>query len=379
MQPGPLQIASLRALLFRAPIATPVRTSFGIMHDRPAVLVRAEDRGGAVGWGEVWCNFPSVGAEHRVRVLASVIAPLVAGKSFATPTDAFETLTRQTAVLAVQSGEPGPLAQVIAGVDVALWDLWARRAQAPLWKLLGGAPTVSVYASGLNPEQAAALALRKREAGFRAFKLKVGFGRAADLESLRDLREALGEDAPVMVDANQAWTVDEALEMANAMLPFRPRWIEEPIRADAPISNWTALAKASPIALAAGENLRGSDAFSTIIASGALRVVQPDLGKWGGFTGCLAVGREAAAAGVVCCPHWLGGGIGLIASMHLLAAIGGAGMVEVDANDNPLREVLAQPQPEVNEGRVNLSGAPGLGVEPDLAAARSYAIAASGN
>lgn len=379
MTPDPLRIADLRALVFRAPIATPVRTSFGIMRDRPAVLVRAEDRDGAVGWGEVWCNFPGVGAEHRARLLASVIAPLVTARSFTAPAEAFEMLTRDTAVLALQSGEPGPLAQVIAGVDVALWDLWARRAGAPLWRLLGGQRDVRVYASGLNPEQPVELALKKRSEGFRAFKLKVGFGRETDIANLRALREGLGDQTTIMVDANQAWELDEARAMAVAMGPFRPAWLEEPIRADAPLSAWMSLASASPVPLAAGENLRGEDTFSAVIESGAVQVLQPDLGKWGGLTGCIAVGRRAIARGLSCCPHWLGGGVGLVASLHLLAAVGRDGMAEIDANDNPLREMFARPLPAIDDGKVELSKAPGLGVEPDLDAARRYSIAVPTN
>lgn len=374
MTTGPMRIAGLRALVFRAPIEAPVRTSFGTMRERPALLVRAEDRDGVVGWGEVWCNFPAVGAEHRARLLASVVAPLVIGRSFATPPEVFDLLTRESAVLAIQSGEPGPLAQVIAGVDIALWDLAARRAGVPLWRLLGGNPRVSVYASGLNPDRPEVMALRKRDAGFRAFKLKVGFGRDTDLANLSSLRAALGDEAPIMVDANQAWSLAQAIEMVDAMQPFRPAWLEEPIRADEPLSAWISLASASPIALAAGENQRGSDAFTALIESGAVRVLQPDPGKWGGFTGCVEVGRRAVAAGLSCSPHWLGGGIGLVASMHLLAGIGGDGMVEIDSNDNPLREALARPQPAVREGRVELGEAPGLGVEPDLEASRRYAV-----
>ena len=81
--PPPPPVVRLEALVFRGPVAVPVRTSFGTMHDRPAVLVRAEDAEGAVGWGEAWCNFPACGAEHRARLIESVLAPLVVGRAFA--------------------------------------------------------------------------------------------------------------------------------------------------------------------------------------------------------------------------------------------------------------------------------------------------------
>nr|WP_243463852.1 hypothetical protein [Bordetella bronchiseptica] len=81
------------------------------MHDRPAVLVEVEDSDGAVGWGEVWCNFPACGAEHRARLVETVLAPLLTARAFADPAQAFAHLEARTAVLAIQTGEPGPLAQ----------------------------------------------------------------------------------------------------------------------------------------------------------------------------------------------------------------------------------------------------------------------------
>ena len=97
----PVRIARLDAIVLRCPIETPVRTSFGTMRDRPAVFVRVEDDDGAVGWGETWCNFPACGAEHRARLLESVVAPLVVGRPFASPAAAFEAMAQATAVLAI--------------------------------------------------------------------------------------------------------------------------------------------------------------------------------------------------------------------------------------------------------------------------------------
>ena len=370
-----MRVARAEALVFRVPVVQPVTTSFGVMHSRPAVVVRLEDAAGAVGWGEIWCNFPAVGAEHRARLFQSVVAPLLAERAWAAPGEAFAMLTRRLHVLALQTGEEGPIAQVIAGTDVALWDLWGRRTGQPLWRALGGRPEIAVYASGLNPDAPENLAARKRDEGYRAFKLKVGFGRARDLANLKALRAALGEHAVLMVDANQAWGVEEAQAAAEAMAPFGLSWLEEPMPVDALVEAWTRLAAASAIPLAGGENIRGTDGFAAAIAAGALGVIQPDIGKWGGFSGCLDVGRRALAAGRMFCPHWLGGGVGQVASMHLKAAVGSDGFVEVDANDNPLRELLGAPLPHVREGRVTLGEAAGLGIGPDLAALASYRVA----
>jgi L-alanine-DL-glutamate epimerase-like enolase superfamily enzyme len=360
-------IRSLRAFTFRAPISRPVVTSFGTMRDRPMVLVRAEDADGAVGWGEIWCNFPNVGAEHRARLVDNVFAPLLEGKRIKSAAQAFAELMEATAVLAIQAAEPGPIAQCIAGIDIALWDLMARRAGEPLWRLLGGAsPVVPVYASGLNPGDAEQLAVARREEGYRAFKLKVGFGVERDVANLRGLRTALGPDAMLMVDANQAWTPEAALSTVPLLEPFGPCWIEEPIRADCDWAEWQGLARQLSTPLAAGENLAGEAAFAAAIESGAIGVLQPDIGKWGGFTSCLPVARRAIASGLRYCPHWLGGGIGLLASAHLLAAAGGDGLLEVDANDNPLRTLCCGPVNNVSAGKITLTNEPGLGPPTDL-------------
>lgn len=363
---APVAPASIETFVFRFPIETPVQTSFGMMHDRPALFVRATDEDGSTGWGEVWCNFPAVGAEHRARLIESALAPRLLGNKFASPAAAFEELTEATAVLAIQSGEPGPIAQAIAGIDIALWDLAARKLRTPLWKLFGGtSPAIGLYASGLNPDAPEKLAARRRAEGYSAFKLKVGFGAERDLRNLRALRDALGTDAGLMVDANQAWTLDGAQEMLPRLEPFGLHWLEEPIRADRPWEDWRALAARAKIPLAAGENLLGDAQFDQAIGSSALGVMQPDIAKWGGFTACLGVARRIRAAGIRFCPHWLGGGIGLLASAHLLAVAGGDGWLEVDANANPLRDELSGPIRRPANGTCTLTDAPGLGELPD--------------
>jgi D-galactarolactone cycloisomerase len=371
---GPIVLAKVEVLVFRVPIEQPVMTSFGVMHSRPSVVVRVEDEHGATGWGEIWSNFPAVGAEHRARLFESVVAPLLLESRWTTPSEAFETLSRKLHVLAIQCGEEGPVAQVIAGADMALWDLVGRRCGVPLWQLFGGTAKVSVYASGLNPVEPEKLAARKRDEGYRAFKLKVGFGLERDMANLAALRDLLGWDVPMMVDANQAWDADTAIAAAQQLASFKLDWLEEPMPADAPPLDWARVAAACPMPLAGGENIRGSVNFMRAIEQNALQVIQPDLGKWGGFSGCLAIGRQARERGKRFCPHWLGGGIGLIASMHLKAAVAGDGYVEVDANDNPLRELLASPFPAVSAGLVELSRRPGLGIDPDLASLARFRV-----
>ena len=372
-----LKVAKLEAFVFRAPLETPVQASFGTMHDRPMLLVRAVADDGAFGWGEVWCNFPTVGAEHRARLVRSVIEPLVTSRPFASPRDAFAYMTSATEVLAIQCAEPGPFAQVIAGVDIALHDLTARRAGQPLWRMLGGVKDrIAVYASGLNPTRPEVLAGKRHAAGFRAFKLKIGFGRERDLTNLTSLRAGLGNGADLMVDANQAWSLEEAKAMLPALSPFGLAWLEEPLRADRPWAEWRTLKGETSIPLAAGENVIGFQGFGAALDADVLGVVQPDIAKWGGFSGCLPVAKSILAHGRRFCPHYLGGGIGLLASAHLLAAVGGDGALEVDANDNPLRTEIAAPLSNIVDGHAVLGHAAGLGIEDPVAPIRDFLVPA---
>jgi L-alanine-DL-glutamate epimerase-like enolase superfamily enzyme len=370
-----IELRTIEALVFRVPIEKPVRTSFGIMHSRPMLLVRAVDAAGNEGWGEVWCNFPSCGAEHRARLIQETVAPLLVGQRFASPRDAYEMASRKLEVLAIQTGEPGPLAQAVAGIDIALWDLVARRNGVNVQKVLCGrfVGELPAYASGINPDQAEAQMDGARADGHRAFKLKVGFGEERDLANLTSLKARLETGERLMADANQAWDLGTARTMARKIDGFDLGWLEEPVRADTPLADWQALAREVKTPLAAGENQRGDAEFDAAIASGAFAIIQPDIGKWGGFSGCLPMVKRALEGGRRFCPHWLGGGIGLMAAAHLLAAAGGDGLLEMDVNPNPLR-TLIEPLPEVRNGRIHLPDAPGLGVGPRLDELQRFAV-----
>jgi D-galactarolactone cycloisomerase len=363
--PASVAIAKVRASLFRARADRPLVTSFGSLLERPALIVEIEDTDGARGWGEIWCNFPPVAAEHRARFLHDVIAPVFDGTTIDEPADAERRIDKLFGIQAIQAGEEGLVAAVAAGIDQALWDLVARRRDMPLWQALGGSATIRVYASGIDPENALEAVTAQREAGHRAFKLKVGFSDKIDLETVGNVRDIAGSDMALMVDANQAWSPRQAVEVAERLAPFRLEWLEEPIRADEPFRVWRELAERSPIPLAAGENVRSAHGFTRMIEGRLVRDVQPDVGKWGGVSHCLNVGRRAAGAGIGFSPHWQGGGIGLAISLNLLGAVGGSGFGEIDINPNPLRDAF--PLSIVHDGLIRLSDNPGFGFEPDLA------------
>ena len=368
----PITIASVEAFAYRVPIATPIKVAFGTFRDRPFVLVRVVDSDGVEGWGEAWCNWPAVGAEHRARLAVDIGERLV-GRSFESPDEAFHLLTSQLEVLVLQTGEVGPIAQAIAGIDIAMWDLAARKEGLPLHRRLGGAPvdSVPVYATGINPDEPERFAAARQAEGHRAFKLKTGFGQETDVRNLRAMRAALGDQAEILCDANQAHTLASATAFCRAVEPLRLGWFEEPLRVDAPRADWQALAAASTTPLAGGENFHGAQ-FDEAIASDVLAVIQPDVTKWGGITGNLRVARAAVAAGKRYCPHYFGGGISLLASLHVLAAAGGSGLLEFDCHPNAGRELIVGGLLPVADGRVPVPGGPGLGSAPELGRLERY-------
>jgi D-galactarolactone cycloisomerase len=253
--------------------------------------------------------------------------------------------------------------------------LWARKRGEPLYRALGGGRTqpLPVYASGINPGGAAETVAACRAAGHKAFKLKIGFDAKQDRTIAGEVKQTLVQDETLTVDVNQGWDIDSACREAPYYGQLGVGWIEEPIAADHAPDAWMRVASAAGTALAGGENLAGA-AFDEAVAGAWLKVIQPDVCKWGGLTGCREVARAALAAGKRYCPHYLGGGIGLLASAHLLAAVGGDGRLELDVNPNPLREKLAQPFPELANGHLVLSDSPGLGVEPDLGAVEKWQV-----
>ena len=369
---NPIRIVCVEAFAFRVPVQIPIKVAFGTFRDRPLVLVRVVDEDGAVGWGEAWANWPAVGAEHRARLVVD-IGERVVGQSFDSPQNLFQQLSRSLEVLVIQTGEVGPIAQAVAGIDIAVWDLVARKAGQPIYRMLGSrsVDSVPVYATGINPDEPERFAAARQAEGHRAFKLKTGFGHELDVRNLRAMRAALGPDAAITCDSNQTHSLQEAIAFASAIEDLKLSWFEEPIRVDAPAADWKALSEASTTPLAGGENLQGRQ-FDAAIDGPVLQVIQPDVTKWGGISGNWEVARKTVAAGKRYCPHYFGGGISLLASLQLLAAAGGEGLLEFDCHPNVGREAVVGSLLPVTGGRIPVPQTPGLGAVPDVDALARY-------
>ena len=361
------RIEAVECWVLRAPIDEPVANAFGAMTNRPAVFLRIGASDGAWGWGEVFANFPQVGAEHRARLVDSMFAPLLAGADADDPAPVRAMLERRTRQMAIQCGEPGPFAQIVGAVDQALFDMAARRAGRAVVEALRRPAARARVRERNRPRPRREVALAKRAEGFRAFKLKVGFGADARRRQPRALREALGDDATIMCDANQAWTAEEASARIAELAPFRPHWIEEPIGADQPHrgvecacarKRGAARRRRKPARARTRSPMRSTQAISRSCsrtsANGAASAAA-------GRGAACGVARTSRTVRIGSRAAW-GSRRRCTRSRRPARA---QGYAEVDANPNPLREDVFPLV--VDDGWVTLSDRPGLGVEPDLA------------
>jgi D-galactarolactone cycloisomerase len=305
---------------------------------------------------------------YKVRLYEDTLAPRLPKQFDLTPTQISNHLTAILRVIACQTGDHGAIAQVIAGLDIALWDLLAKQQNRPLAALLNPhyRQELPMYASGVDRKEIDARIDAARELGICGYKLKVGFDPDEDRHAIDTFLARLNADESLAIDANQGWTYDEAHAVIPA-IPREIRWIEEPILADEPYERWSALQNLTQIPLSGGENYLHENAFLNYFnaPNKPFSILQPDACKWGGVTGVGALFPAIKAAGIHFYPHFLGSAVGLAASAHLLAAEGGSGLLEYDIQPNILRDRLAQEPLPINKGLYQINDTQGHGVTPD--------------
>ena len=361
-----LRVARIQVLPMRAKGGVSPNMALGQMHERPALLIRIEDDQGAYGWGEIWANFPPRASLHKAHLVEDVVSEKLIGLSYSDPREAISALRKSLGTYFLHIGQLRVFEHVLAGIDLALWDLSLRSAQRTTtthFELEANA-SAPVYASSVNPGKAEEMIRQHSDLGETFFKLKLGFGEAQDIAFVRDTKLLITGNSGFGVDPNQMWDVETAKRVIAEIEEFRPGFIEEPLPANSPKSDWEELAKWTNIPLAGGENLYGIDEFSQMIDNG-LQYVQPDVAKWGGLSGALDLAKTLPN-GVKLWPHFMGTAVGQVVANAVAAIIGGSSVAEMDVNNNVLRTDLCGPILTIADGRVELPDAPGL-ITPPLA------------
>ncbi len=319
-----MPIASLDTALYRIELPVPLSDStHGTMTHFELVTVRLRDSDGAEGVGYTYTTGAGGAAVHAL--IDQGLRPVLLG---ADP-DAIEALWTRMWWRLHYGGRGGSASLAVSACDIALYDLKARRLGVPLWRLLGGFdPAVPCYAGGIDLELSLDALLKQTDAnlarGFRAIKMKVGRARLSeDVARVRAMRAHLGEDFPLMADANMRWTVDQSIAAARAFQEFRLIWLEEPAIPD-DVAGHVRIVREGGVPIATGENLHTLHEFTRMIAAGGVTFPEPDVTNCGGITVFMKVAHLAEAFNLPVTSH---GAHDL--TIHLLAALPNRSFLEV--------------------------------------------------
>jgi len=372
-----VKIAAVRAHCLASDLETPFAFSQGWVKRRGACVVEVQTDDGLTGWGEALCQGlqpPQIAA----AAIESALKPLLIG---ADPLQ-IEPLWHRMYMHTRDYGMKGALIAAISGVDIALWDIAGKCLGQPVWRLLGGAHRnrVQVYATGFyrvsGQGEAPRLAdeARQRAAeGFRFLKIKLGFGVADDIVVMEAVARAVeGRGLRMMIDTNHAYGVADAARLGRALAPHDLRWYEEPVAAE-DLAGYRELRAKLNVPIAGGENEFTAFGFRGLLDARAVDIAQPDVCAAGGFTACRHIAALTLAHGVQVNPHVWGSSVGQAASLHLICALPLANpslhadepVFEYDCSAHPFRQQLVDRPLRQRDGWLELTDAPGLGIEVD--------------
>lgn len=353
-------IKDVKARAVDAPLARPITTSVATIPSAPLVLIDVLTDQDVTGRAYIFCYLPTT-LRPLVGLLKNFREMLV-GKTVS-PIDRMRDCYAAFHLL----GRQGLLGMAIAGLDMALWDALARAQGLSVVRLLGGHESlVSAYDSYgiIDPRRDAARLESSLEQGFSAIKFKIGGGSLRqDLETVRAVREIIGEDVHLMVDYNQSLSVPEAIRRIGRLAEFDLHWVEEPVAAE-DLSGHARVRQKSPVPIQAGENWWFPEALALAIAARASDHAMFDIMKIGGITGWLRAAGQADGASLPVSSHLF-----VEASTHVMAVTPSAHLLEhLDVAGAVLREPLT-----IEGGALRPRG-PGLGIDWDEDAIRRYAL-----
>ncbi|MGH2763794.1 MAG: mandelate racemase/muconate lactonizing enzyme family protein [Thermoleophilaceae bacterium] len=368
-----MRIETIEAHAVRVPLTAPAAFSTRSVQGREYVIVRVVDEGGDSGVGYTYAG-DSGGLWLRDGI-EQLLAPRLRGRSAFAIEENWQLIFRDLLLL----GRRGALLRMLSAVDIALWDLLARRADLPLRYLLGGSPdTTAAYASGgyYRPgdpcDNVAAELGRYRELGFTDFKLKFGgLPLRDDLERVATARRTLEPTARLALDVNNGWrTLEQAMHAIEALSKYDIWWIEEPFLPD-DVANHSLLAARSPIPIATGEIEATRWGFAQLVNQQAAHILQPDACVAGGISEWRRIAGVAAGHDIPVAPHWH-------ANLHaqLAAATPNCMTVEYFAPGEGIYnfEQLVANRLAIEDGRIRLDQTPGIGIELDWGAVGHHAV-----
>jgi D-galactarolactone cycloisomerase len=351
-----VRISNIRIVSLQRALERPQRTSRGERNRRRFTLVIVETDAGITGIGDAY------GDQMLMRPILDRLKTIAIGLDPCDPTELWRRLYERAFIW-----EPGGSSVcAISAIEVACWDIRGKAERVPVSELMGGAKRswIEAYASDLHwdtPQHMAEQAARYVDQGFKCVKTHIGADAKGDLDRLHAVRSAIGPSVSLMIDVNTGLGREESLERGRQYAAFAPFWLEEPMMPyDYEGHAW--LRKNLPIPIAVGENLYATHGFAPMLDTGGCDYVMPDASRSGGLRQVQLICALARAKGVKSSPHNFCTGVGLAATLHLMAAIEDTEWLEYDPTGTAVYEELFVEPLEIQDGRVRVPTSHGLGV-----------------
>ncbi len=379
-----MKITAIKSHVLRYELENELGYSQQYYKNRTANLVEVETDEGITGWGE--CFGPGNIALANKFIIEKVIQPIIKGEN---PTNK-EYIWHRVYNLLRDSGQKGMPIQALSGIDIALWDILAKKANLPLYQLLGGKSNnqIPVYGYGMmlqNKPVDQLIELFQKEAkeikekNFKAMKMKIGIGPKDDLKLVKAVREAVGDEYKLMVDANHAYNLSDALYVGRGLDEMNIYWFEEPV-APEDYEGYNELKQKLKINIAGGEAEFTKYGWNQLIKNKCIDIAQPEVCGLGGITEYLKVSALAQANFIPVINHVWGSALSIAVNIHLLTAQpdmpGGLftskSMLEFDTTeenkfitDLAIEKLSILDQVKKNDGLIDTIEEIGIGINPD--------------
>lgn len=367
------------------PLDVPFKFSQGYVYSRSSVIVEIIASDGTSGFGECLCHGMQA-PQIAQSFIEHTYKPRILGESIFN----IEVIWEKMYNIARPFGQQGAAVNALSGIDIALWDLLGKTLNQPISKLLGGRfrEKIMPYATGFYREEAKEYpkdgiteALGYVDMGFKAMKLKCGFGIEDDIAYIKAIRKAIGFDVKLMADFNCAYSQGVARRILKETEDCKLEFYEE-LLAPEDMQGYCAIRNTTSAYVVAGENIFGKQSFKDWLSKGALDIYQPDLCSSGGFTELKKVTAIAQSYNTPIIPHVWGSGIGLAASLQFVASIPNTPlsdmpvepMLEYDRSNHPFRTELINNEITMIDGMVDIPDKPGIGVSINRDILEKYKI-----
>jgi D-galactarolactone cycloisomerase len=376
-----VKIRDVKTYVLDAALAEPFAYSQAWYERRGACLVEIVGEDGNSGWGEAF------GPARLTAPIVDFYKPLLLGEDALATERHWQTLYNRLR----DHGQKGLAIEALSAIDIALWDLKGQHLGVSVQRLIGGPlrDRVEAYATGFYRKRGGdplvylvEEAHERVTAGFKAIKLKLGFGMDEDVRLCAAVRKAIGPGIRIMADANHAYDALGAIQLGRLIQPLDIAWFEEPVPPE-DLAGYREVKAALDIPIAGGEAEFTRWGFRPLITERLVDILQPDIAAAGGISETKKIADMANAFGVRVNPHVWGTGVALAASLQLIACLPHnppglhpiEPLLEFDQSEHPIRmAVIAEPIVQ-KAGWVEIPDRPGLGIEIDRQAIEKFKVA----